>query len=225
MKYFIFLGFFLFPILSPSDNTTLAQFLLNENSVITPDNLRTELEKRTPEEAKKLFNNTILGDETALQLIARRLQNGEEILRSIENIVRYLHKYVEDKDRTLESLFSFIYKDEVFTSKYDSEQDYPKIALFLSKLKEAVKTQENFRTKLNSNSSKGMKVLGGSFLSITGLGTGAMLTNVFGAPDPLFFGTMTGYAVLGFTAVAYLRKSDKLVKEIETCKQNFMSSL
>lgn len=236
MKYFIFLGLFFIPTISFGnlnlEDTKFGQFLLNENSVVNPDNVQTELEKEDPRKLETLLKaKTFSSGETALQLIAKRLRNEEEIIRSIVNVMMYLYQHSGD-ERALESLFSFIYKDNGFIYKYDSKQNYPKISMFLYELNKNIKEESSFRNKINDiviieRTLKYPVNILATFLGASGsliffdFGVSGGMHYILSGATGVGLGVMSGVLWQAF----FNWKAKQSVKNLAQCKQSFVDTV
>lgn len=248
MKYFIFLGFLFFPVITFSDakdTKNIVDFLIDRNSAVTSaDNIQRMIENSYPHyklflNIETFFNSHIpSGDfwETPLESIARRLQNEEEIIRFLKNTMRYMYEQLKGDERSLQKLFSFIYEDTGFTSVYGSEKDYPKVHLFLSKLKEFSNTEEISKAEIEELSNKARRywalwVGAGSAVGfVIGIVTG------IGATDPLLdkmlggsLGYMLGFGVgatgNGISRLVLNKKKQKITNQIKMCRQAFIEML
>ena len=239
MKRFILLGFLFFSIMTPSSaderKDDIVEFLLNKNSVVTADIVQKKIEENFPNQIPYLLNvetffNSFIIDETPLELIARRLQNEEEIILFIENTMRYIYQRNGEK-RSLQSLFKFIYRDGAFASKYGSKEDYPKINLLLSKLKEFANTESISKSELEKLSN--MEIWP-SWIS-AGIAVGFIIGIITGeisfSADLIFPVLKNGVAGLGLgvvgggiTKIFLGKKKKQLTNQIEMCRQSVIKT-
>ena len=227
MKYLIFFGLCIAPTtvlggLNLKD-TAFGQFLLNERSIINSNNIQIELEKENPQTVKTLFE-TSYDHETPLQIIARRSQNEEEIIRSIGNIIVYMFQH-DENERSLKSLISFIHKDSGFLDKYNSEQNYPKISMFLSELDTVMKKESHLKSSIKVTTDDIKKavrpfvVFGLASSCVVGFCSGGPILEY--APMGMILGLAAG--ILVKTVFHIDRKNS--IKNLKSCKQIFINNL